>query len=166
MVAIRQTAIAGDTLTPKQEKFAQLVVEYSNYTQAYREAYNTENQAPSTVWAHAWQLATQHDLVKTRIAELNDQKKIDITPEYISQRMTRTYEAATGDKQHSAAVKAMDLAAKVAGLYETGTHITTTIQQIAPSFAGLSVDELRTMLAEAEGDAPKAIEGEVREVNE
>ena len=56
-------------ITPKQEKFANLYVEYSDKTKAYRESYDCSKMADKTVNETACRLATD-DKVSARISEL------------------------------------------------------------------------------------------------
>ena len=170
---VRKPPISHLELTPKQEKFAHLVVEYANYSQAYREAYDAENMAVATVWREAYAL-TQNPKVSTKIAQLKAMHEVAITPAFIAERMTRTYENATTDKQHSAAVKALDLAAKVAGLYHDQPASSQTLIQVVQTFQGLSTEELRAMLRDAQDarsgtrmalEAP-AVEGEYLDMGE
>ena len=59
-------------LTPKQEKYCQMYVKYSNKSVAYRKAYNTENMKPESVHQKAFEV---HNNVKIqlRIEELQKQ---------------------------------------------------------------------------------------------
>lgn len=56
-------------LTPKREKFAQLVANGNNYTDAYRQVYSYKNMKPSTVNRNAFELAKNSN-VSARIEEL------------------------------------------------------------------------------------------------
>ncbi len=66
-------------LTKNQELFAQLVASGMSQSGAYREAYNTAKQKPSTVWRNASALANENAKVSARIAEIR-QKAIDESP--------------------------------------------------------------------------------------
>ena len=57
-------------LTPKQEKFAQLVASGVNHSDAYRQAYSPPNSAPSAIQANAYKLAVKHTQVAQRIVDL------------------------------------------------------------------------------------------------
>lgn len=48
--------MAAQTLTPKQEAFAQAYVETGNASEAYRRAYNTANSKPSSINVNASKL--------------------------------------------------------------------------------------------------------------
>lgn len=58
-----------DKLTDKQKKFALLYVELNNASEAYRQAYSTENMSNEDVWNEAYRLKNNPD-VAPRIAEL------------------------------------------------------------------------------------------------
>jgi len=64
----------GNKLTPKQETFAYLVgYEKKTYTEAYKEAYNTEKMKIDTIYVAASKLA-KSDKVSTRIDEFRADK--------------------------------------------------------------------------------------------
>jgi hypothetical protein len=63
-------------LTPKQEKFAQLVAGGATYSDAYRGAYDVENMADSTIWSRASELAADGK-VSGRIKALKESAAID-----------------------------------------------------------------------------------------
>ena len=56
-------------LTPKQEKFCQLIFEGKTQTEAYRGAYNCAKQKPTTVNNNAYMLLQNSDII-ARIAYL------------------------------------------------------------------------------------------------
>lgn len=56
-------------LTEKQERFAQLVVELGNNSDAYRGAYNASNMKPETINSKAY-ILLQRDDIGARVAEL------------------------------------------------------------------------------------------------
>lgn len=56
-------------LTPKQEKFCQLIFEGKTQTEAYRGAYACENMKPATCNSKAYELM-QNGQITARIAEL------------------------------------------------------------------------------------------------
>lgn len=49
-------------MTPKQEQFARLYVETGNASEAYRQAYNTDNMKPETVTNEAYKLLQDPDI--------------------------------------------------------------------------------------------------------
>ena len=58
-------------LTPKQEKFAQSIVEGMSQADAYRSAYSTKRMADKTIWENASRLMADSK-VKARVQELRD----------------------------------------------------------------------------------------------
>ncbi len=64
--------IPSGSLTPKQDKFAMLVANGRNHTEAYRDAYQTEHMGDNSVHREAYRL-TQNPKVATRINKLKDQ---------------------------------------------------------------------------------------------
>ena len=56
-------------LTPKQERFAMLIANGRNHTEAYRDTYNTEQMGDNSVHREAHRL-TQNPKVVSRINEL------------------------------------------------------------------------------------------------
>ena len=111
-------------LTPKQEKFAQLVASGTNQSDAYRQAYNAENMQGKTINERASVLAKQ-DNVATRIKEL--QKPIieahQYTLESYVKRMNEVAETAFEQGQTAAGVKALENVGKVLGLYTNKTEL-------------------------------------------
>jgi len=69
-----------NTLTSKQEHFAQLVSRGETLTDAYRSAYDAENMKPSSVWVEACKL-NSHPNVSQRVdaltADIAAQKQSD-----------------------------------------------------------------------------------------
>lgn len=58
-------------LTPKQEKFAQVYVETSNASEAYRQAYDASKMKPETVTVAASKLLSNYN-VTTRVQEIRE----------------------------------------------------------------------------------------------
>lgn len=103
-------------LTPKQEKFAQGIIEGMSQADAYRSAYSTKNQADKTIWENASRLMADSK-VQARVKELREQ----LTNELIMSAQKRlewltkviqNEEEATSDK-----LKAIDLMNKMQGEY-------------------------------------------------
>lgn len=63
--------MAGNVLTPKQEKFAQLVVKLDNAAEAYRQAYDASKSTDSTVYTKASHLMS-NGKIAARVRELRD----------------------------------------------------------------------------------------------
>ena len=59
-------------LTPKQETFAQKVVEGMSYADAYRSAYSTKRMTDKTIWENASRLMADSKVL-ARVQELRDQ---------------------------------------------------------------------------------------------
>lgn len=74
LCAKKKKITSNNTLTPKQESFAYLVgYEKLTYTEAYKEAYNTEKMKIDTIYVAASKLA-KSDKVSTRIDEFRADK--------------------------------------------------------------------------------------------
>lgn len=64
--------IEGPTLTPKQERFAQVWARTDNQSAAYREVYAHEGTTPATIWAQASRIAALPQ-VKARYHVLHEE---------------------------------------------------------------------------------------------
>ena len=111
-------------LTPKQEKFAQLVASGTNQSDAYRQAYNAENMQGKTINERASVLAKQ-DNVATRIAELQKPiiAKTQYTLESYIDKMNEISEQALAKGDFSPAAKALENVGKVLGFYTNKTEL-------------------------------------------
>ena len=107
-------------MTPKQELFAQVYLETSNASEAYKQAYNTQANA-NTVNRKASQLL-KHPEVSTHIIELQNEqrKKHHLTMDDILQELEQTRLLALKNKQCSAAISATMSKAKLLGLDKPG----------------------------------------------
>lgn len=103
-------------MTPKQELFAQVYLETSNASEAYKQAYNTQANA-NTVNRKASQLL-KHPEVSTHIIELQNEqrKKHHLTLDDILHELEQTRLLALKNKQCSAAINATMSKAKLLGL--------------------------------------------------
>ncbi len=103
-------------MTPKQELFAQVYLETSNASEAYKRAYNTQANA-NTVNRKASQLL-KHPEVSTHIIELQNEqrKKHHLTLDDILQELEQSRLLALENIQCSAAVTATMGKAKLLGL--------------------------------------------------
>ena len=102
-------------LTPKQEQFVKnIVLERMNYTEAYRNAYNTENMSIKTASEKASRLKDM-DKIRARIKELSAEI---VSPKImtVQQRAERLTEFAQ-DEDRNVAMKAIDLLNKMTGEY-------------------------------------------------
>ena len=59
-------------LTPKQELFAQNIIQGMSQADAYRNSYNTKKMSDKTIWENASRLMNDSK-VKARVKELRDQ---------------------------------------------------------------------------------------------
>lgn len=110
--------MAGDSLTPKQEKFAQVYVLTSNASEAYRQAYDVgENTKPETVWNEAYRVLANPD-VSARVFQLQEQaaKRHAVTVDSITKEYEEARELAIRECQSAAAVSATTGKAKLHGL--------------------------------------------------
>ena len=111
-------------LTPKQEKFAQLVASGVNQSDAYRRVYNADKMSGSTVNRQAHEVA-QNSNVTARIAELRKPiiEAHQYTLESYVKRMNEVAEMAFEQGQTAAGVKALENVGKVLGLYTNRTEL-------------------------------------------
>ena len=71
-------------MTPKQEQFARLYVETGNASEAYRQAYNTDNMKPETVTNEAYKLLQAPD-ISAMVDNLKAEAEIQEKPKsYVS----------------------------------------------------------------------------------
>lgn len=104
-------------LTPKQEKFCRVFIETGNQSEAYRQAYNTENMMAETVTKKASELmANGH--VKGRVTQLQQQvaKKFEVTVESLTKEFEEDRQLARELGQPSAAIAATNGKARIHGL--------------------------------------------------
>lgn len=110
-------ALSG--LTLKQEEFARLLAEGATNSEAYRQAYNCDGMAQTTVWQEGCKLA-QHPKVAARVEELLAEKKAKAqhVEAKNSDRIWRQVWAVLEGDDTPAAVKvsAATLAAKLSGM--------------------------------------------------
>jgi phage terminase small subunit len=102
-------------LTPKQEKFVKcIVLDGMNYSDAYRNSYNTSGMSDKTVNEKA-SLLKDNDKIRARIKELSaeiDSPKIMT----VTRRAEKLSELAE-DEDPNVAMKAIDLLNKMTGEY-------------------------------------------------
>jgi phage terminase small subunit len=106
----------GD-LTVKQEKFCQFYVETGNASEAYRQAYDSENMSDKDVWNEAYDLKN-HPGVSPRIKELMEQhaKRHEVTVDSLTLELEHARKLAHQIANPSAAVSATMGKAKIHGL--------------------------------------------------
>jgi phage terminase small subunit len=118
-------------LTAKQEKFAQLVAKGSTQSDAYREAYDSEDMLDKSIWEKASELAAIVK-VKSRIEELKLEYqlhlKYDAEAHYREleqlKELALTPMGKDGDIDLKSAIKASELKGKLCGLYVDKQQIT------------------------------------------
>lgn len=104
-------------LTPKQEKFCQTYIETGNASEAYRQAYNTENMKPETVSVKASELLKNGKItVRVEALQSAHQKRHDVTVDSLTVELDEARIAALKSDQNSAAVGATMGKAKLHGL--------------------------------------------------
>lgn len=104
-------------LTPKQEAFCQAYVETGNASEAYRRAYNAEKTKDNVVHVKACELLA-NGKVTVRVSQLQagHAKRHEITVNDLVAKLDATYEAASKDGAHAAAVSAVMGVGKLLGL--------------------------------------------------
>ena len=106
-------------MTPKQEQFARLYVETGNASEAYRQAYNTDNMKPETVTNEAYKLLQDPDIsamVDDLKAEARQRHAVTVDDLLSELEQARAAALAAPTPQSSAAVSATMGKAKMLGL--------------------------------------------------
>ena len=106
-------------MTPKQEQFARLYVETGNASEAYRQAYNTDNMKPETVTNEAYKLLQDPDIsamVDGLKEEARRRHAVTVGDLLHELEQARAAALAAPTPQSSAAVSANDGQGKNAGL--------------------------------------------------
>lgn len=106
-------------MTPKQEQFARLYVETGNASEAYRQAYNTDNMKPETVTNEAYKLLQDPDIsaMVDGLKEEARQRHAVTVDDLLSElEQARAAALAAPTPQSSAAVSATMGKAKMLGL--------------------------------------------------
>ena len=121
-------------LTEKQEAFCQNVMSGMTYSDAYRDAYDTENMKPPTIWAQASALAASHK-VAARIEQLAAEKEGERRALRLSRgdRVLAALEAiADADGTSDAArVRALELIGKSVALWSDRIEVEDTTERSA-----------------------------------
>jgi terminase, small subunit len=106
-------------MTPKQEQFARLYVETGNASEAYRQAYNTDNMKPETVTNEAYKLLQAPDIsamVDGLKEEARQRHAVTVGDLLHELEQARAAALAAPTPQSSAAVSATMGKAKMLGL--------------------------------------------------
>ena len=108
---------ATQMLTPKQERFAQLYIELSNASEAYRRSYNAARMKAETIHVKASQLLGQGKIA-VRVAELQSEHRArhSITIDSLTEDLENDRQLAHTEGQAGAAVSATLGKAKLHGL--------------------------------------------------
>ena len=123
------------TMTPKQEQFARLYVETGNASEAYRQAYSTENMKPETITNEAYKLLQDPDIT-AMINGLKAEHKarhcitVDAVIEELEQARQKALNAPT--PQSGAAVSASMGKAKILGLIVDKSEVKAEVKETAP----------------------------------
>ena len=107
-----------DALTPKQERFAQVYIETSNASEAYRQAYDVSpDTLPKTIWEEA-SVTLANPKVATRVMELQEaaREAHAVTVQSIAADLAEDRDLAHREGQAGAAVSASMGKAKLFGL--------------------------------------------------
>lgn len=125
-------------MTPKQEQFARLYVETGNASEAYRQAYNTDNMKPETVTNEAYKLLQTPDIsamVDDLKAEARQRHAVTVDDLLHELEQARAAALAAPTPQSSAAVSATMGKAKMLGLLVDKAEIKAEaeIQEKPPS---------------------------------
>jgi len=132
----------SNKLTPKQEKFCQLVVSLGNQSDALRQSYNTSNMKDESIHVKACKLCKESK-ISIRIAELREDlrqsnilSKDDIL-QHLKDILSMTKNS---DKEKAIALKAIDQYTKMLGYNEAEKH--EIKQDINIGFGGMeNLDE-------------------------
>ena len=106
-------------MTPKQEQFTRLYVETGNASEAYRQAYNTDNMKPETVTNEAYKLLQDPDIsamVDGLKEEARQRHAVTVDDLLHELEQARAAALAAPTPQSSAAVSATMGKAKMLGL--------------------------------------------------
>ena len=134
-------------MTTKQEQFARLYVETGNASEAYRQAYNTDNMKPETVTNEAYKLLQAPDIsamVDDLKAEARQRHAVTVDDLLHELEQARAAALTAPTPQSSAAVSATMGKAKMLGLLvdKAGIKAEAEIQEKPQSRIDLIFDSL------------------------
>jgi phage terminase small subunit len=117
-----------ESLTPKQERFAQTYVETGNATEAYRRHYSTENMSLNAQYVEACRLL-KHPKVSLRIKELNEHhaERHNISIDSLTEELEEARSVAEKTESAAAMVSATMGKAKLHGLLIDRGHFTGNV---------------------------------------
>jgi phage terminase small subunit len=107
-------------LTAKQMKFVEEMGEGGSQSNAYRNAYDTSQMAPKTIWEEASRLR-RHPKVAARIEELEAEKEARRRMQALSREdrvLQELEKIAFGDGPASGRLKALEMLGKHVGLFK------------------------------------------------
>ncbi|WP_084760317.1 terminase small subunit [Zavarzinella formosa] len=148
----------SDTLTPKQEAFAQKYLETGNASEAYRQAYDADGMKPATINRKAKDLL-DNGKIAARVNTLKQRalKRHDVTLDSITTELDEARAMAREDRQMTAMISASMSKAKLHGLVTDKSDVT-----VRKPIAEMTDDELNDGIAEYErtaGTIPPRTEG-------
>ena len=138
-------------MTPKQEQFARLYVKTGNASEAYRQAYNTDNMKPETVTNEAYKLLQDPDIsamVDDLKAEARQRHAVTVGDLLSELEQARAAALAAPTPQSSAAVSATMGKAKMLGLLvdkaeiKAEAEISTKQEEYTPPLTGDEVQQV------------------------
>ena len=138
-------------MTPKQEQFTRLYVETGNASEAYRQAYNTDNMKPETVTNEAYKLLQDPDIsamVDDLKAEARQRHAVTVGDLLQELEQARAAALAAPTPQSSAAVSATMGKAKMLGLLvdkaeiKAEAEISTKQEEYTPPLTGDEVQQV------------------------
>lgn len=137
-------------LTGKQERFAQLVASGKTQADAYREAYDGNDEPRDGLYQNASTLAADTH-VALRISRLTQRYAAvaEIDAGYVLERVKATAEAAEHAEEHSPALKGYALLGKHVGLFQDRTEIEVRVKH---ELVGATYDDLRAMWESLESE--------------
>lgn len=131
----------GSTLTPQRERFCQLVAEGRKLTEAYQQAFKTDNAKQHNIHKRASALAN-HPVVAARIEALREPvvlaARLSLTEHLDS--LLRLRDAAVAAGNYSAAVAAEAARGKAAGLYKPREGWEGEVPTIVLNVGGVPID--------------------------
>lgn len=113
-----------EKLTPKQEKFCELIAKGETQNKAYKQVYGCKGSNNNTIYNNAYKLINQ-DNIRERIAELKTIAEQDIkyTKEQSFKKLCDIQEQAYKENNISAVIRAEELKGKLFDLYNTKADI-------------------------------------------
>ena len=122
-------------LTPKQQKFVEGIVSGKNPSEAYIEAYNTENCSKETIKVNAQKLLADTNIALT-IDEIRkeQQKEINYTAKDSFNKFNELQKKALENEDLSVATKIEELKGKLVGLYTEKKEVDVGVKAIQVIF--------------------------------